>query len=434
MNEEEYQELKKDIQENGLLEPITLYENEILDGRHRARACEELGIEPKYQNYDGENPLNYVVSLNIKRRHLSQTQKTCLSVELLPAFEEEAKKRSLANLTQNTDGAKLHARGRSDEQVAKLVGVSARYISEAKKIQNEAPEKFEEMKLGTKTLQDVKRELFVLEKEKNLDEKSVIQELDGRKPVLYGDNIFFLTTKIQSRQDSYKVIGKEDNFPTLKRRSWFYHKEDMSEFTLREYAQVQDFPDSYKFVGTYEKIKDQIGNAVSPKMAQFIGKKLEGKTVGDLFAGAGGLSCGLELLGKETKWAVERNIAYARTFAFNHPNTRVYTRDIKTLDPKDFENVDIIVGGPPCQGFSLSGLRFKDDPRNELYKEFVRFVEVIKPKEFLMENVPQVLEIKDNIIEDFNNIGYEVSFEVVKGSEIGMRQHRKRVFFYGHTN
>ena len=101
------------------------------------------------------------------------------------------------------------------------------------------------------------------------------------------------------------------------------------------------------------------------------------------------------------------------------------------MNPVDFEKVDIIVGGPPCQGFSLSGLRFKNDPRNELYKEFLRFVEALRPEEFLMENVMQIKSVAEQIIGDFESAGYEVEAKAVRGLEIGMRQRRNRFFFTG---
>ena len=275
------------------------------------------------------------------------------------------------------------------------------------------------------TIQEVR--VLVKEEKKLLD----VGGMEDRKYTPYGDNIYFVSTKWQdSREDSYKII-KGDTYPTLKRRSWFYHK-DGREFSLREYAQVQDFPDSFKFVGTYEKIKDQIGNAVSPRMAAWVGSKLKGKTVGDIFAGCGGLTCGLESLGIKSLWAVEREENYFRTYGFNFPNTKLITQDIRNVDPSKLEKVDIIVGGPPCQGFSLSGIRFKDDPRNEMYKEFVRFVGVLKPEEFLLENVPQIQQIEKEIIADFSKLGYKVEGFLVKGEDIGMRQKRHRYFFYGH--
>jgi len=276
-----------------------------------------------------------------------------------------------------------------------------------------------------------REELRIYLKEDRLDNKH--DDMDDRKITPYGDNIYYLSTKWQdSRDDGYKIIKEGEKYPTLKRRSWFFH-EDMREFSLREYARVQTFPDTFKFVGTYEKIKDQIGNAVAPDMARYVGSRIKGHTIGDLFAGCGGLSCGLELLGKKALWAIERSIDYARTYKVNHPDSRVLTRDIKKVDPATLKKVDVIVGGPPCQGFSLSGIRFKDDPRNQLYKEFVRFVKALSPREFLLENVPQVQAEKDNIIEDFESIGYKVESFLVKGEDIGMRQHRERYFFYGNN-
>jgi DNA (cytosine-5)-methyltransferase 1 len=97
-------------------------------------------------------------------------------------------------------------------------------------------------------------------------------------------------------------------------------------------------------------------------------------------------------------------------------------------------DADIVVGGPPCQGFSTAGLRLKNDPRNQLYKEFLRIVKETKVKEFLLENVPEIAEIKDQIIDDFAEIGYTTTFQIVKGEEIGMKQTRHRAFFIGERN
>jgi len=270
---------------------------------------------------------------------------------------------------------------------------------------------------------------------KELDEKFDKEiEFQDRSIIPYGENIYFLSNKIQKdRKGDFVIIKKDDPYPTLKRRSWFFH-EDGREFTLREYAQVQTFPDDFKFVGTYNTIKDQIGNAVAPKMAAYIGQKLKGKTFGDLFAGCGGLSYGLESIGKKAIWAVEGKNQLAKTYHVNHPFTKLVISDIKELNPKEFELVDIIVGGPPCQGFSLSGKRFKNDPRNKLYKEFLRFVDNLKPKEILMENVKQIKEVEKEIISDFKKIGYKVETFLIKGEEIGMRQHRNRYFFIGKRN
>lgn len=249
------------------------------------------------------------------------------------------------------------------------------------------------------------------------------------KASLYGENIYFKSgEKSEARWDDYIILAEE--YPTITRLSRFFHTDGL-EFSLREYARVQDFPDSYKFVGAYSSIKSQIGNAVSPMMARFIGMELKGTTFIDLFAGCGGLSCGLEELGKKAVYANEVEPNYFQTYIFNHSQVNVETNDIHNIKIEEIPDADIVVGGPPCQGFSSAGLRLKEDPRNELYKEFLRIVDGKKPKEFLMENVPEIADIKEQIIEDFKQIGYTTTFQIVKGEDIGMKQRRHRAFFIG---
>ena len=230
---------------------------------------------------------------------------------------------------------------------------------------------------------------------------------------------------------------QDETINTVTRLSRFFHRESNREFSLREYADVQTFPSDYKFIGTDSQIKSQIGNAVAPAMAEYISQHVEGASCGDLFAGCGGFSCGLEKYGVEVKWAVEWETHAAQSFKLNNESARVVNTNIKSLDPNMFERVDIIIGGPPCQGFSSantdnSGTRdFKSDPRNELYKEFLRFVETLRPREFIMENVAQIMDVKDEIVSDFEAVGYSVEIELVYGPDIGMQQTRKRCFFVG---
>lgn len=113
----------------------------------------------------------------------------------------------------------------------------------------------------------------------------------------------------------------------------------------------------------------------------------------DLFAGCGGLSLGFEIAGFDIPLAIEIDDWASETYKKNHPATEVLVDDITQI--LDLENIisnkdlpiDGIIGGPPCQGFSLSGNRDKKDPRNSLFMEFVRFVKYFNPKFFVMENV-----------------------------------------------
>jgi hypothetical protein len=96
MSEQEFQSHKEDIKINGQAEPIWLYQNRIIDGRHRYRACVELNIEPKFSEYTGNSPLSFVVSLNFNRRHLDASQQAVVVLKTLPEIEREAKERQLA--------------------------------------------------------------------------------------------------------------------------------------------------------------------------------------------------------------------------------------------------------------------------------------------------------------------------------------------------
>ncbi len=98
--------------------------------------------------------------------------------------------------------------------------------------------------------------------------------------------------------------------------------------------------------------------------------------------------------------------------------------------------VDVIIGGPPCQGFSIAGKRIVDDHRNKLYKQFLKFVEVLQPAVFMMENVPNIASmgegiILNSILTDFENIGYHLNWKILKASDYGVPQHRKRFILIG---
>jgi len=163
MSEEEYRNLKEDIKQNGLINPIVLYEEKIIDGRHRFHACKELKIEIKTEEYKGKQPLTYIISQNIKRRHLTPSQLATIAVELLPELEKEAKER----LVTSTGGkyprptTKLSQvdQGESREHASKLLGVGTSYISEAKALKEENKPLFDEVREGKKSIPEAKREI-----------------------------------------------------------------------------------------------------------------------------------------------------------------------------------------------------------------------------------------------------------------------------------
>jgi N6-adenosine-specific RNA methylase IME4 len=162
MPEPELKELRADVQQHGLLEPIWLYEGQVLDGRNRYRVCRDLHLDPKMKTYEGNSPMGFVISMNLRRRHLTASQKAAIAVEALPFFEAEAKKRMQIRKGDQPGAttAKMPEldKGESREQASKAFGVSPRYISDAKAIKEQTPQAFAEMKSGKKTLTAARRE------------------------------------------------------------------------------------------------------------------------------------------------------------------------------------------------------------------------------------------------------------------------------------
>lgn len=165
----------------------------------------------------------------------------------------------------------------------------------------------------------------------------------------------------------------------------------------------------------------------------------------DLFCGAGGLSYGFEQAGFKNLFSVEYNEKYAKTYARNFPHHNLLIRDIRDIryeEIKDIlgkEVVDVVVGGPPCQGFSIAGnigRSFIDDERNHLFKEFVRIVEYVKPAMFLMENVGAMATHKkgktiESIVHSFSLAGYNVVWDVLNSVDYGIAQERRRIMIIG---
>jgi len=146
MNDDEFTLLKKDISKNGLLEPITLYDSQILDGRNRFMACEDLGIVPDFRDFKNGDPLSFVISLNLHRRHLTTSQRAVLASEV-------------ANMEVGRNWTKSPDKN-TNKQSADLFNVGTTAIKEAKAIKRESPEKFEKIKSGELTLQQAKREII----------------------------------------------------------------------------------------------------------------------------------------------------------------------------------------------------------------------------------------------------------------------------------
>ena len=167
----------------------------------------------------------------------------------------------------------------------------------------------------------------------------------------------------------------------------------------------------------------------------------------DLFCGCGGFSKGFEEAGFNVCFGIDLWKDAIVTYKKNFPNAVVLNEDIGKVTGQQIldmchlsaDEADIIIGGPPCQGFSVSGKRMIDDERNKLYKSFVELVAEIKPKMFVMENVPGLIrlfngQVGEQVVEDFTNIGYTVKRQILSADNYGVPQQRKRVFFVGVNN
>lgn len=166
----------------------------------------------------------------------------------------------------------------------------------------------------------------------------------------------------------------------------------------------------------------------------------------DLFSGAGGLAEGFLAAGVHVAAAVELHPQAGLTHAFNHPDTAVYVGDIREIDAAVLENgvfrktgsrdVDVVIGGPPCQGFSSAGKKSESDPRNSLFRHYVRIVEHFKPTVFVLENVPGFKTMYGGAIyrealDAMHALGYETTDQIVHARDHGVPQRRRRFVMVG---
>ncbi len=166
----------------------------------------------------------------------------------------------------------------------------------------------------------------------------------------------------------------------------------------------------------------------------------------DLFSGAGGLSLGFEQAGFDVVAAVEIDPIHAAIHKYNFPDCAVIPTSIAHLSAQTIcersqirsREVDVVIGGPPCQGFSLIGQRVLDDPRNTLVREFLRIVKELSPRFFLFENVKGLTvgkhrKVLDELVKEFEMLGYNVQtpWQVLNAVNYGVPQDRERLFLLG---
>ena len=165
----------------------------------------------------------------------------------------------------------------------------------------------------------------------------------------------------------------------------------------------------------------------------------------DLFAGVGGLSYGFSRDDNfEIIAANEILPNMAKSYQLNHPSVKVYCKDIKDFGlqdlSKDFDikkdDIDIVIGGPPCQAYSTVGKRIIDDPRGRLFQEYYRVLKELNPKLFIFENVKGLLSMQNgellvNIINLFQSLNYNISYKILNAADFGTPQIRERIVLIG---
>jgi DNA (cytosine-5)-methyltransferase 1 len=217
------------------------------------------------------------------------------------------------------------------------------------------------------------------------------------------------------------------------------------------------FIDLIKSVKFHQHYKDEMGNLLDKldntrrKEIQNEAKKSNKPKLVDFFCGAGGLSFGFIQEGFMVKLANDNQDVCCETYKFNHPelpSEKMIEGDIRSIvnNLDDFikEDIDVVVGGPPCQGFSPANQqRIIDDPRNELYKYFIRALEKIAPKFVVMENVRGMLSVADQVVEDYkklkinkdgNTYTYDVSYRILNSQNFSVAQTRLRLVFIAVRN
>jgi len=263
-----------------------------------------------------------------------------------------------------------------------------------------------------------------------------------------------------------------------------FHYEQNRTLTVGEYKRVASFPDGIDFIGTFSMVLSRIGNSAPPLLMKAIATQIYHKlwsgdpltrypksmtypeileaawqdhlapraddapTVISTFAGGGGSSLGYSMAGYKELLAVEWDNNAVETFKLNFPDVPVYHGDIAKLTVEECmelagltepEELDLLEGSPPCQGFSTAGKRILHDPRNQLFREFVRLLRGLKPKVFLMENVPGLVKGKmklvfAEIMRELKASGYQVRCKKLNAMYFYVPQSRERLIFIGVRN
>ena len=156
----------------------------------------------------------------------------------------------------------------------------------------------------------------------------------------------------------------------------------------------------------------------------------------ELFSGAGGSSLGYARAGLNIQFSIEKDFAAAQTYAQNHPNTQVWQEPIENVDFSEFKGVDILLGSPPCQPFSVAGKQLADVDNRDMIPEFTRAIRTLRPRAFIMENVAGLSTARYGVYwaqvqREWQTLGYHLHLAILDAADFGVPQRRARLFAVG---
>lgn len=275
---------------------------------------------------------------------------------------------------------------------------------------------------------------------------------------------FIRTGEKKTGGPNMRLLRLEKDKPSLTVTAYifnkFVHPTENRYITPREAAILQDFPIDYVFKGTLGQVQKQIGNAVPVGLARALASEVAkyfkclnkgGKIkIASYFSGAGGLDLGFEqasdnLVQFKTYFTTDIEAWAESTIKANRPEWNFHRADITQLNPIDVREIigglpDIIIGGPPCQPFSVAGKqKATNDPLGILYRDYIRHIRELQPEIVVMENVYGLAQVKSvNMVEEiyksFSEIGYEVTHRELTAADYGVPQKRRRLFFVAAKN
>lgn len=436
ISEDLFTEIKEDIKQRGIQTPLIISQNnKLLSGYIRLRIAEELNIENipvnqiDFDDKDESKIKEYYILDNLNRRIISKEERARIIFNLYESMGDQ--------------------RGQNDpfdrkEKIASIFNISK------KTVQRDINEIKKELDLYEEKLKARPYQKIIASYDSNMLGEmkyfpiEIIKKEAKRKDInldkTYGIDLGHYN---QNHEKPDIRFFDYNNVPTITTNPDFFHPNGM-EFSIREYGSLQDFPNDFKFSGNFTNMKKQIGNAVSPKMASYIIKKYIGKEMKnyiDLFSGVGGFSHGANLNDKICKFALDFDRLALLAHEANFPFAKHICEDIKKVNIEEIHKkvgeIDFIIGSPVCTGFSKANGKTKtyeeliENEINLLYLDYLKFVSEFQPKKFIMENVVEMKILEKDIIENCEKIGYKIEFEEVCGSEIGMRQKRRRLFIVG---